>query len=79
MTNGERARDGRRAWIVQSRDPQSGNPRRLTIGSFPALSLKQARDRAGSLLDQARSGKDVKQLLDEEKETNIACASMDNS
>lgn len=47
---------GARSWCFRFRDPRSGKTARATIGPYPAVSLQQARDRAGALRRDVANG-----------------------
>jgi integrase len=48
---------GRKTWIVRYRTADGRQPR-LTLGTYPTLSLAEARDRAGAAIRSARDGGD---------------------
>ena len=52
---------GRRAFVVQYRvhGGRGGRQRRITLGTYPTLSVEDARDAAGDALAKARLGKDA--------------------
>lgn len=45
---------GRKAWFVMVRP--NGRPRRVTIGTYPAISLADAREQAGKIIHDAQLG-----------------------
>jgi len=45
---------GRKAWFVMVRP--HGRPKRVTIGTYPAISLADARDAAGKIIRDAQLG-----------------------
>ena len=47
---------GARSWSFRFRDPRSGKTTRATIGAYPAISLQQARERAGVLRRDVANG-----------------------
>ncbi len=47
---------GARSWSFRFRDPRSGKTTRATIGTYPAISLQQARERAGTLRRDVANG-----------------------
>jgi hypothetical protein len=47
---------GKRSWAYRYR--LASKPRKYTIGSYPAIALKTARERAGKAKDKVAEGKD---------------------
>ena len=47
---------GKRSWAYRYR--LAGKPRKYTIGAYPAIALKTARERAGKAKDKVAEGKD---------------------
>src|SRR4051812_17527919 len=47
---------GARSWSFRFRDPRSSAVQRATIGTYPAISLSEARERAGELRRRVASG-----------------------
>ncbi|MBO6716731.1 MAG: site-specific integrase [Rhizobiaceae bacterium] len=72
---------GTKAWFVMTRI--NGKLARLTLGRYPALSLADARQKAGEAIDLTAAGKDprlIKAAADEERQQRLrntfsACAS----
>ena len=56
---------GAKAWACRYRRPSSGKPAKLTIGSFPAFGLVEARKAAGEALRAVAEGKDPAALKQE--------------
>jgi integrase len=47
---------GARSWCFRFRDPENGKTTRATIGAYPAVSLKAARERADKMRKQVAAG-----------------------
>jgi len=58
---------GRKAWVTQPRVLEGGKWKavRITFGEFPAIGLKDAREKAAALTTEAKRGHDPKQLVAE--------------
>ena len=59
---------GERSFIYYSRFPGSASPQRRALGEYPAMSLADARAKAGAWRDLIRQGIDPKTKDDEERE-----------
>ena len=57
---------GTKAWFVMTR--VDGKLTRITLGRYPALSLAEAREKARSVIEQAKAGSDPRQLEAEERQ-----------
>lgn len=51
-------KEGRKAWCIRYRRQADGRSRRLTLGTYPELGLKEARERARDTLAAAAAGED---------------------
>jgi integrase len=63
--------EGRRDWLLRYR-PRGQEQRAVALGTYPAVSLSQARQRAGEIVGAAKRGIDL--IAAEERETEAASA-----
>jgi integrase len=65
------SKTGRRTFVLMARYPGSANPVRRALGSYPELTLEQAREKARAWLELIRKGKDPAIVEEEEQQAHL--------